>query len=94
MQAAIWASDQICARSNRFPAVIFSKIDKKLRGHYCKKLKKQVSIIKVCDIDPSTSLDIKLQVVKIFRHMHEDIGMTREVTDIIVFEWHIKKVPY
>ncbi|KAG1045964.1 hypothetical protein G6F49_010043 [Rhizopus delemar] len=62
LQAAIWASDQICARSNRFPAVIFSKIDKKLRGHYY----------------PSTSLDIKLQVVKIFRHMHEDIGMTRE----------------
>ncbi|CAO3700367.1 unnamed protein product [Rhizopus stolonifer] len=59
LQAAIWASDQICARSNRFPAVIFSKIDNKLR-------------------DPSTLLDIKLQLVKIFRHMHEDIGMTRE----------------
>lgn len=32
LQAAIWASDQICEKSSRFAAVIFPKIDKKLRG--------------------------------------------------------------
>jgi hypothetical protein len=30
LEAAIWAGDQICARSSRFPSVIFSKISDKL----------------------------------------------------------------
>jgi integrator complex subunit 7 len=32
LEAAIWAGDQICARSNRFPSVIFSKIADKLES--------------------------------------------------------------
>lgn len=32
LEAAIWAGDQICARSNRFPSVIFSKVADKLES--------------------------------------------------------------
>jgi hypothetical protein len=32
LEAAIWAGDQICARSNRFPSVIFSKVAHKLES--------------------------------------------------------------
>ncbi|GAA5816690.1 hypothetical protein MFLAVUS_010222 [Mucor flavus] len=59
LEAAIWAGDQICARSNRFPSVIFSKVGDKLEK-------------------PDTPFDIKLRLVKIFRHMHQDIGMARQ----------------
>ncbi|KAI8639236.1 hypothetical protein BD408DRAFT_421771, partial [Parasitella parasitica] len=59
LEAAIWAGDQICARSNRFPSVIFSKVVDKLQ-------------------DTQTPFDIKLRLVKIFRHMHQDIGMARQ----------------
>ncbi|KAI7905757.1 uncharacterized protein BX663DRAFT_529835 [Cokeromyces recurvatus] len=58
LEAAIWAGDQICAKSNRFPSVIFSKIVDKLAN-------------------PDTQFDIKLRLVKIFRHMHQDISMAR-----------------
>jgi len=34
LEAAIWAGDQICARSNIFPSVIFSKVVDKLQGNY------------------------------------------------------------
>lgn len=32
LEAAIWAGDQICARSNRFPSVIFSKVADKIES--------------------------------------------------------------
>ncbi|KAI8887768.1 hypothetical protein K501DRAFT_241903 [Backusella circina FSU 941] len=59
LEAAIWAGDQICARSSRFPSVIFSKITDKLEHS-------------------DTPFDVKLRLVKIFRHMHQDIAMARE----------------
>ncbi|KAG0182974.1 Integrator complex subunit 7, partial [Apophysomyces sp. BC1034] len=62
LEAAIWAGDQICARSARFPSVIFSKIVAKLK-------------------DPDTSIDVKLRLVNIFRHMHRDIAMAREAKE-------------
>lgn len=34
--------------------------------------------IDFCATDPSTPFDVKLQLVKIFRHMHQDIGMARQ----------------
>ncbi|KAF7732291.1 Integrator complex subunit 7 [Apophysomyces ossiformis] len=62
LEAAIWAGDQICSRSARFPSVIFSKIVTKLK-------------------DTDTTIDIKLRLVKIFRHMHRDIAMAREAKE-------------
>lgn len=59
LEAAIWAGDQICARSARFSSVIFPKVADKLEKM-------------------DTPLDIKLRAVKIFRHMHTDIGMARQ----------------
>ncbi|KAI8991463.1 hypothetical protein BDF20DRAFT_904109 [Mycotypha africana] len=59
LEAAIWAADQICARSKTFPSVIFPKIVEKLQN-------------------PNTPLEIKTKIIKIFRHMHQDIGMARE----------------
>ncbi|KAK4520619.1 uncharacterized protein ATC70_006497 [Mucor velutinosus] len=69
LEAAIWAGDQICARSNRFPSVIFSKVVDKLQ-------------------DKQTPFDIKLRLVKIFRHMHQDIGMARQakLTCLVLLE--------
>ncbi|KAF1806233.1 hypothetical protein FB192DRAFT_1272270 [Mucor lusitanicus] len=72
LEAAIWAGDQICARSNRFPSVIFSKVVDKLQGSG----------------DKQTPFDIKLRLVKIFRHMHQDIGMARQakLTCLVLLE--------
>ncbi|KAI8375453.1 hypothetical protein BD560DRAFT_326837 [Blakeslea trispora] len=59
LEAAIWAGDQICARSNRFPSVMFAKIVDQLEN-------------------PNAPFEIKLRLIKIFRHMHQDIGMARQ----------------
>ncbi|EPB89187.1 hypothetical protein HMPREF1544_03927 [Mucor circinelloides 1006PhL] len=69
LEAAIWAGDQICARSNIFPSVIFSKVVDKLQ-------------------DKQTPFEIKLRLVKIFRHMHQDIGMARQakLTCLVLLE--------
>lgn len=81
LEAAIWAGDQICARSNRFPSVIFSKVGDKLESKvhvsYRFIFKQVIKSLFIC-IEPDTPFDIKLRLVKIFRHMHQDIGMARQ----------------
>lgn len=46
-------------------------------------------ILKISFIDPETPFDIKLRLVKIFRHMHQDIGMARQVC--LSFQSHKKE---
>ncbi|CEP14279.1 hypothetical protein [Parasitella parasitica] len=75
LEAAIWAGDQICARSNRFPSVIFSKVVDKLQG---RRLLLCLAKLYKRELDKQTPFDIKLRLVKIFRHMHQDIGMARQ----------------
>ncbi|KAI8359870.1 hypothetical protein EDC96DRAFT_445408 [Choanephora cucurbitarum] len=62
LEAAIWAGDQICARSNRFPSVMFAKIVDQLESK----------------VKNYTPFEIKLRLIKIFRHMHQDMGMARQ----------------
>ncbi|KAI7870111.1 hypothetical protein BDF14DRAFT_1721510 [Spinellus fusiger] len=66
VEAVIWAVDRICARSERFPAVVYSKLTNELQ-------------------DPSTSPLIKLKLVRIFRHMHRNIGMARQAKQMCLY---------
>ncbi|KAI8338908.1 hypothetical protein BC941DRAFT_350489 [Chlamydoabsidia padenii] len=84
-EAAVWASDQFCLRSTSFLSVMFIRIQSRLTG------KNYITTLLVYHythpalyilLDPTTSFDIQLKLIKILRHMHNDIAMARQAKQL------------
>lgn len=81
MEAAIWAADRICAVSLRFAPFILPRIEAKLDGKWDWSMTRD--ILFTHGIDTTVSLHTKLRLVKLYRHMHQDMSMTRRVNQCV-----------